>query len=167
MNKINEKLNNHERTLITAVISAFRSINPSQNNAYAWYTEKKPLKSSVSPISKPIISTYYVPIFGSVFGSVFASALAFVMIITSSQNNHSANTIEEVSFQTETMSLTSENQDISSFSDISNETSIQKIEESHVLAKIDAQTKAISRTQADESFTESLNVETSLKDLFE
>lgn len=163
MNKINEKLNNHERTLITAVISAFRSINPSQNNAYAWYTEKKPLKSSVSPVSKPIISTYYVPI----FGSVFASALAFVMIITSSQNNHSANTIEEVSFQTKTMSLTSENQDISSFSAISNETSIQKIEESHVLAKIDAQTKAISRTQADESFTESLNVETSLKDLFE
>ena len=160
MNKINEKLNNHEKTLLTAVISAFRSINASQNNAYAWYTEKNLLKSRVSHVSKPIRSTYYVPI----FGSVFASALAFVMIITS-QNNQ--NTLEQVSFQTETMSLTSENQNISSFSTISNETSTQKTKENHVLAKIDAQTKVISRTQADESFTESLNVETSLQDLFE
>lgn len=160
MNKINEKLNNHERTLLTAVISAFRSINPSQKTAHTWYTEKNPSKIMVSHVSKPIRSTYYVPI----FGSVFASALAFVMIITSHNNQ---NTIEQVSFQARTMSLASENQDIAAFSTISTNLSPEKPEENHVLAKIDAQTKSISRTQADESFTESINVETSLQVLFE
>lgn len=160
MNKTNEKLNNHEKTLLTAVISAFRSINPSQNSAYNWYSQIKPLKSSASPVSKPVISTYYVPI----FGSVFASALAFVMIITS-QNNQ--NTFQQVSLQRNTISLSSETQHVSSFSAISNESSKENTQENHVLAKIDAQTKGISRTQADESFTESLNVETSLQDLFE
>lgn len=160
MNKINEKLNNHEKTLITEVTSAFRSINPSYNSAYNWYTEKNFVKSSVSQIHRPLKSKYYIPI----FGSVFASALAFVMIITS-QNNQTP--VANMAFQTKIMPATQDIHEISTFSSLSSETPTQKIDEKHVLAKIDAQTKAVSRTQADESFTESLNVETSLKDLFE
>lgn len=160
MNKINEKLNNHEKTLLTAVISAFRSIYPSQNSALNWYTERSASKSSVSHVSKSIKSAYYVPI----FGSVFASALAFVMIITSQSNQMSH---EVGTFQTKITPLTSEIQEITSFSVITADVPAQKTEEKHVLAKIDAQTRAVSRTQIDESFTDSLNVETSLKDLFQ
>lgn len=156
MNKTHEKLHNHEKTLITDVISSFRSINSPYNSAHTWYASQ--LK--VSPFSRPTKSTYYIPI----FGSVFASALAFIMIITS-QNSQAP--LESTTFQLKTSSIASEKQEVATFSMVSSELSLQKTEEKQVLAKIDAQTKVISRTQADESFTESLDVETSLKDLFE
>lgn len=155
----NEKHSNPDHALLTAMTSAFRSINPSYSKTYTWYTQKNHLKSKVSPLS-PRKSRYYIPL----FGSVFASALAFVMILTSS-NNQISNEI--VAFDTQNLAKTAENQDVASFSTMSTRTIPEKTEQKQVLAKIDAQSKASSRTQADESFTESLDTETSLQDLFE
>lgn len=150
-----DKPNSTDHALITAVTSAFRSINPSYETTHAWYKQKNHSKSIVSPVLGRVRSKYYIPL----FGSAFASTLALVMILTS-QNNvlPSGN----VAFKAEITADSAQNADISMSSTMSTKT-----DEKHVLAKIDAQSKSASRTQADESFTESLNTETSLQYLFE
>ncbi len=142
-----------DSALIVAVTSAFRSINPSYTNTHAWYTKQAPVIATPSSSPRSVKSRYYLPI----FGSVFASALALVMILTS-QNNH-------LPTGTVALKTTSNAPEVRSFS-VSSDVA-PEAEERRLLAKIDAQSKATSRTQADESFTESLNVETSLQDLFE
>lgn len=155
-----EEPHNPDHALMTAVTSAFRAINPSYENTYAWYTQKNRSKLITSPVLKSTRSKYYIPL----FGSAFASALALVMILTS-QNN----LLQEgnMAFNTRSVQNSGENGDVAAFSAMSAKTVPVKTDEKHVLAKIDAQSKSASRTQADESFTESLNTETSLKDLFE
>lgn len=140
---------------IVAVTSAFRSIDPSYTKTHAWYTKQSPT-GVPSHVFQPIKSKYYLPI----FGSVFASALALIMILTSQNTPLPTGT---VAFK----NIPPTNPEISTLSTPSDSTrAIQIKEERQLLAKIDAQSKATSRTQADESFTQSLNVETSLQDLF-
>lgn len=158
MNNKPEKLHTEEKAFITVVTSAFRSIDPSYTNAFNWYTQKNPTKSMVSRVATRVKSQYYAPI----FGSVFASALAFVMILTS-QNP----TLPTSTMTFETQNVQQDESALASFSTQSAPTLKKEVEQKRVLAKIDAQTKVVSRTQADESFTESLDVETSLQDLFE
>jgi hypothetical protein len=153
-----EKQNNPDHALITAVISTFRSIAPSYHRAHTWYIQKNLSTSHISPVK--VRSKYYIPL----FGSVFASALAFVMILTS-QNNIIPT--ENIAFNARNTENTLENNVVATFSNISTKTTSEKTVKKQVLAKIDEQSKAISRTQADESFTESLNTETSLTYLLE
>lgn len=156
----NEKQNNPDHALINAVTSAFRSISPSYSKAHAWYEKRNDLKPKISPVPVKIRSRYYIPL----FGSVFASALALVMILTSNNNVIPSG---NVAFNTENTQGLSENADVASFSTMRTKTTDTGSNGRHVLSRIDAQSKSVSRTQADESFTESLNTETSLKDLFE
>lgn len=156
-----EKPNNPDHALTTAVISAFRSINPSYDSAHTWYTHRQPAKARTPLLSKPIKSKYYVPL----FGSVFASALALVMILTSQNNPLPTGNVAFNTNSTETLSK--EARIVSTFSTNTTEITPTVTNKKQVLAKIDAQSQSTSRTQADESFTDSLNVETSLQDLFE
>lgn len=151
-----EKQHNPDHALITAVTSAFRSINPPYNNAHTWYTRRNTLK--VHP-ARPIKSKYYIPL----FGSVFASALALIMIITS--QNSSLPTTGDVALNKS--ALSPEMRTVSTFSNNTTEVVPTQTKEKQILAKIDAQSRSTPRTQAEESFTASLNVETSLQDLFQ
>lgn len=155
MNYKHQEPQTKDHALIVAVTSAFRSINPSYTNAHTWYTKQVPAIATPSPLSRPTKSRYYLPI----FGSVFASALALVMILTSQNTPLPTGTVA--------LKMAPSNPEVSSFSVASDARSGETTGERQLLAKIDAQSKATSRTQADESFTESLNVETSLQDLFE
>lgn len=150
-----EKQNNPDHALITAVTSAFRSINPSYGNAHTWYTRRNILKTSSA---RPVRSKYYIPL----FGSVFASALALIMIITS-QNSP----LPTGDVALSKSALNPEMRTVSTFSDNTIEAVPTQTKEKQILAKIDAQSRSTPRTQAEESFTASLNVETSLQDLFQ
>ena len=146
-----------DHALIVAVISAFRPINPSYTDAHTWYTKHALASAKPSPLARSVKSKYYMPL----FGSVFASALALVMILTSQNNPLPTGTVA-------LKTAPSANPELATFSSLSSDArSVEVKEDRQILAKIDAQSKATSRTQADESFTESLNVETSLQDLFQ
>lgn len=157
MNYRPDEQNNDDHALITAVTSALRSIQPSYESAQTWFLNKNHVKPKVSPIFASHRSKYYIPL----FGTFFASALALVMILTS---QNSPLLPEILTFDANTALKSAE---VSTFSAKINEVTPPQSQEIKVLAKIDAQSRSASRTQADEAFTASLDVETSLQDLFQ
>lgn len=152
-----DEQNSNDNALITAVTSALRSIQPSYDSAQTWFMTRNHVKSMVSPILPSRKSKYYIPL----FGSVFASALAFVMILTSQNSPISS---EIATFDA---NLALKLNEVSTFSVQIDEVIPPQTQEKQVLAKIDAQSRSTSRTQADDAFTASLDVETSLQDLFQ
>lgn len=155
-----EQQNNTDHALTSAVFSAFRTINPSYETTLAWYKEKNHTHLNVSPVLDNVRSKYYIPL----FGSAFASAFALIMILTS-QNSFTPSS--GVAFEATASQGSTNIANLKTFSSVSAKSEPIGAGKVHVLAKIDAQSKSTSRTQADESFTASLNTETSLRDLFE
>ncbi len=127
------------------VFSALQNIEPSYSNTHAWYSVSKKKKevSTISRLSLPI------------FGSMFAATFAFVMIISIQPEGETS----EIAMVSETAPTTLASKSMS--------VDVNQGSQAPVLAKIDAQTKITSRAQADEGFTESLAVDTSLEYLFE
>lgn len=170
--KHNNEQINKEDSLITDVISSFRSVSPSYEKTKVWYLDNAQKPKQVRSLNKPILSKYSLPL----FGSVFASALAVVMILTSQnnviQNGEMPVMVADITF-TENQGQIEERYDPITFATIADQPAMKGMaaktiqQEQPLLEKIEAQSRASSRTQADESFTESLNVNTSLQDLFQ
>lgn len=169
----NEQHTESEDRLVTDVISSFRSFSPSYQKTKLWYLENKP-QVAQKKNSAPFLSKYSLPI----FGSVFASAFALVMILTSQngviQSGEMAVQIDTFGLPEERLAKQGDEMPVtfSSFSSdgTGGEMMMAKtamMQEPTVLEKLEMQSQASSRTQADEDFTEVLEIEPSFEQLFQ